>query len=105
MNRRTDEANEDFSHLRQEVCLKEKEWREVHDFIAGTDSYRKSLNEKIGGVTNGLWAVALVVLIPFTTGLIWIGGIGQKVYQHAVDITEIKQDVKDIRKELGHGKL
>lgn len=66
------------THLEKETCLKEQEWREVHEFISSTKPYRKSLDEAIRDVRNGMWGLALVVLIPFITGMVWIGGVGAK---------------------------
>lgn len=97
MTRKPDEQSSE--HL---ICLKDKEWREVHDFIAGTASYRRSLDADLRGIKSGMWGVALVVLIPFLTGMIWIGAIGAKVEQNCKDIVEIRADVKEIR---NHGKL
>lgn len=97
-------------HIDKEQCLKDKEWREVHDFIASTKPYRVTLDESIhklskdmGGIRAGVWAVALVVLIPFFMGLIWIGEVGEKVERHGKDIVEIQQDIKEIRSS--HGKM
>lgn len=92
-------------HIEQESCLKEKEWREVHDFISSTKPYRTSLDDSIlgikksiGEVAKGMWGVALVVLVPFITSMIWIGGIGAKVEQHGEDIVEIKQEIKELKR-------
>lgn len=90
------------------MCLKEQEWREVHEFIASTKPYRKTLDDSltnlsksVGGIRAGVWAVALVVLVPFIMGLVWIGEVGQKVEQHGKDIGEIRQDIKEIRGSYG----
>ena len=44
-----------------DVCLKDQEWREVHDFIAGTKEYRVHLdrrfddqNEKLDALTEAV---------------------------------------------------
>ena len=65
-----------------ETCLKEKEWREVHDFIAATPAYRMSLDESLKGIKTGMWAVALTVLIPFLLGFVWFGEINGTVKHH-----------------------
>ena len=41
-------------HIEKETCLKETEWREVHDFLAGTAEYRKHLDLKIDALTTAL---------------------------------------------------
>jgi hypothetical protein len=97
--RHSDPIGEDHSGDRHDICLKDREWREVHDFIAGTSAYRKSLDADLKGIKGGMWAVALTVLLPFVTGLIWIGGIGEQVKQHGKEITEIKQDMKEFRRK------
>ena len=86
VNRKTDEPSSDFSHQRRDVCLKEDEWREMHDFLAGTKEYRKALNDQlltiqksIGGFWQSFWALLLVVVIPFVCGFVWIGQIDNQV--------------------------
>lgn len=41
-------------HIEKETCLKEQEWREVHDFISGTKEYRLHLDNKIDGIVLAL---------------------------------------------------
>lgn len=36
------------------ICVKEDEWREVHDFIAGTGEYRLHLDKKIDKLTEAV---------------------------------------------------
>ena len=76
-------------HIEKEICLKEAEWREVHEFIASTKPYRESLDKSIGGIRNGMWAVVLVVLIPFITGMVWIGEIKGTIERNTQDIEKI----------------
>lgn len=42
------------THVDGEFCLKEKEWREVHDFISGTKEYRIHLDSKIDAIVTAL---------------------------------------------------
>jgi hypothetical protein len=76
-----------------------EEWREVHDFIAATPEYRKGLNKAIGGVQNGMWAVALVVLVPFITGMIWIGEINGTIKRQTQDIEKIDTRLQAVEHE------
>lgn len=85
-------------HIEKETCLKEKEWREVHDFIAATPAYRTNLDSSIKGIQRGMWAVALSVLIPFVLGLVWVGELKNTVAQHTNDIRELQQDFKEFKK-------
>ena len=82
-------------HIEQEICLKEKEWREVHDFVAATIPYRKSLDASLSGIRNGMWAVALAVLVPFLAGFIWIGGINESIKNNAKDILRVETELKE----------
>ena len=97
--RRTDPQGSNHVNERHDVCLKATEWREVHDFIAGTKEYREqrdaNLDKKIDDLTlavsmnygknekrirslenfryyaAGAVAVIVVVLIPVALKVIW----------------------------------
>ena len=97
--RHTDKEGADHTAERHNQCLMTEEWREVHDFIAATPEYRKGLNKAIGGVQNGMWAVALVVLVPFITGMIWIGEINGTIKRQTQDIEKIDTRLQAVEHE------
>jgi len=86
MNRRTDPDGVDFSHHRKDICLKEAEWREIHEHIAGTKEYRRSLCDKLDlirgdvrGFNMRLWGFLLVILIPLVGAFMWVGHMDNQV--------------------------
>ena len=87
--RHTDKDGSDHTSERHNQCLMTEEWREVHDFIAATPAYRDSLDKSLKALQNGMWAVALVVLVPFITGMIWIGEINGTIKRQTHDIEKI----------------
>ena len=87
MNRKTDPDGFDAIPMRHpDDCIKEQEWREVHEFIAGTREYRKSLCDKLDSIKSSIksmqnvfWAVVLAILVPFVLGMVWVGEVKKQV--------------------------
>lgn len=77
-----------MTHEEQTICLKEKEWREVRDFIIGTGEYRIHLDRSIQVIINILSGIAIAVLIPSI--ILWIN-VGEMKRQISINTDDVKE--------------
>jgi hypothetical protein len=91
-------------HIEKETCLKESEWKEVHEFVAGTKVYRQSLCDKLDGIKEGLlfnrnvvFGLIVALIVPVFMGAMSIGEMRRQI-----DINTIRLDKLEA---VAHGKL